>query len=349
MWKMDGCRNAIEEPVIEEAKAQIKKLGAALQQKVDLSEVVAFALNRLPTMYATTQRGWMQQRKRARDEFSVQITTAVRQAMMGVRRDPLRESAPLPESELESQTRSLARLQKVLHKEDLKWKDVPASVHEAITNIRLRGAVGFSHLSLTRRNVQDIKSYLKRTKSLDGSFASKQPTLGLSEQTMRASLEAKEFESYMTGAVCSYRNTLENLVMSVAQRQVQRLNPDVSQNIKLEDVMAFALNRLPPMYATSNQGLKQQRQRAKSELAHEIMVRVREAILTVGKVPVRLLPPLPFSKFNVEQDVALTELAHVLQRTDITWRNVADVIEEVLKQTEDGDSSWFKLSQAANK
>jgi len=25
------------------------------------------------------------------------------------------------------------------------------------------------------------------------------------------------------------------------------------------------------------------------------------------------------------------------------------VIEEVLKQTEDGDSSWFKLSQAANK
>jgi hypothetical protein len=336
MLKMDGCRNAIEEPVIEEAKAQIKKLGQ--QYKADLSEVAAFALNRLPPMYATTQRGWMQQRKRARDEFAVQITAAVRQAMMGVRRDPLREPDPLPESELESQARSLSRLQRILNKEDLKWKDVPAAVNEAIANIRIRGSSSSSHVSFTRRNVQDIKGYLKRTKSLDGSMASKQATLGLSEQSMRASMEAKEFESYMTGAACGYRNTLENLVLSVAQRQVQRLHPEVAQNIKLEDVMAYALNRLPPMYATSNRGLHQQRQRAKADLANEIMSTVRQAILTVGKVPVRLLPPLPFERFSLEQDAALSELGQILHRDDVTWRNVADIVEDLLEQTQGGDN-----------
>jgi len=103
---MRNCRNAIEELVVEEIKAQTARLGADRQKEVSLNEVAAYALNRLPPMYATTQRGWVQQRKRAYNELKEEITTMVRRAMMGVRRDVLRESDPLPQSELEDQARS---------------------------------------------------------------------------------------------------------------------------------------------------------------------------------------------------------------------------------------------------
>ena len=65
MFPMSSCRNALEELVIEEAEAQYKRLGADVKKRVDLSEVIAYTLNRLPPMYATTQRGWVQQRKKA--------------------------------------------------------------------------------------------------------------------------------------------------------------------------------------------------------------------------------------------------------------------------------------------
>jgi len=55
--ELPSCRNAIEEPVIEEVKAQIKTMSLALQSQIDTCAVIAYSLNRLPTMYATTQRG----------------------------------------------------------------------------------------------------------------------------------------------------------------------------------------------------------------------------------------------------------------------------------------------------
>ena len=87
--------NVMEDLVAEEVRSQMALLSPRLTQYIDRSEVETYALNRLPTFYASSREGWLHQQKRARDEYQVQIRTAVRQALAAVQRDPLRNSTPL--------------------------------------------------------------------------------------------------------------------------------------------------------------------------------------------------------------------------------------------------------------
>jgi hypothetical protein len=107
--------------------------------------------------------------------------------------------------------------------------------------------------------------------------------------------------------------------------------PSVSSQIDMPEIVAFALNRLPPLYVTSDRGYKLSRQRAQSELTKEITAQVRQAILKVGRSPKRLMPPLPLKKFEQEQEEALVELRQILQRPDITSENVVEIVEAVLE------------------
>ncbi len=334
------CRNAIEELVIDEVRLQMKRLGSKTQEPLDLSEVAAYALNRLPPMYATTQRGWLQQRKRARNELKEQIESTVRRAMLGVRKDALRDASPLPPSELEDQARSLAALQKILGKDDLKWKDVPVAVEDALMTVKLKGAVSYTYLSTSRRSAVNVQDYLKRSKSTDYTWKNRNSNLNRSLEANKNTQELKDFASYMSRASCNFSNTLENLVRSITYRHTQRLEPSVAALIDIEEIVAYALNRLPPMYATSDRGLKQLRERAKAELGQQIMATIREAISTVMKAPARILPPLPFEKFDLEQEQALEELKEILQIEDINWRNVALIVEDALERTLSGEISW---------
>jgi hypothetical protein len=319
---MGYCRNVIEELVIEEAKAQISKLAAAMRKQVNLSEAIAYSLNRLPPMYATTQTGWAQQLKRARSELGTQIRNAIAHALVNVRPDPLRISEPLPESELEGQARSLARLQKILDKPNLRWRDLPTALMAAMSNVRIKPPTGTSAIGAGRLGAVDVKAYLQRSK-----VRTNRPGVNVSE----TELEAKEFAIYMAGAAFGYSNILEKLVASIAVRQMARLNPELAERIPIEEVVAYTLNRLPPMYATSDRGFKALHMRAKSELANQIISTMRQGIMKVGQTPHKSVPPLPFDKFDLEQDLALAELKQILAREDITWRNVADIIEQILQ------------------
>ena len=92
---MTSLKNVLEEIVVVEVQEQIKHLSPAALEAINLSEVAAFALNRLPVLYASTSRGWLQQRKRAHNELQQQIVSAVQQALLGVKRDPLRKSTKI--------------------------------------------------------------------------------------------------------------------------------------------------------------------------------------------------------------------------------------------------------------
>ncbi|MEE3718320.1 late competence development ComFB family protein [Tumidithrix elongata RA019] len=328
---MGNCRNAIEELVIAEAETQIQRLGPQARERVDLSEVIAYALNRLPPMYATTHRGWTQQRQRASSELANQISAVVRNGLLGVQRDTLRQLDPLPNHELASQTRTLVRLQQLLKRKDLKWKDVPGAVNEALMDVRYQGSLGSSYLSLDRRNAVSAKSYLKRKTTQETSFV-RSPTAGNEDQ---------DFESYMSGTAYRYSNILENLVTAIAERRMERLSPELQAQINLDEVLAYALNRLPPMYATSNRGLKQLRQQVKTEMTNEMMSIVKQAFVKVAQAPARVLSPLPFERYNLEQDESLEKLKVILKRDDVTWRNVVELIEEaILKKASTPTNIW---------
>lgn len=325
---MSSCRNALEELVIEEAEAQYKRLGADVKKRVDLSEVIAYTLNRLPPMYATTQRGWTQQRKKADQELGDAIIKTVRKGFLSTQSDVLRQNDPIPSHELVSQARSLVKLRKLFNKDYLKWKDVPDVVRDALAAGAYKSLASGSYLSSDRRNSLLARSYAVRRRDPQP-FSSDAPKTTKNDQDISA--EIKDFDSYMSGTVYRYSNILESLVSAIIERRVQRLDESMQKKINIDDVAAYVLNRLPPMYATSRRGLQSLRQKVKSEMTNQIISIIKEALLKVGQAPERSLSPLPFEKFNLELEETLAQLSELLQRDDINWRNIAEVVEECLR------------------
>jgi Late competence development protein ComFB len=79
-------------------------------------------------------------------------------------------------------------------------------------------------------------------------------------------------------------NVMEELVLTEAIRQVASVEMNQAEagasepRLDVGDVAAYALNRLPPLYATSEEGAKYQRERAKAEMQTIIRQQVEEGI-----------------------------------------------------------------------
>jgi hypothetical protein len=73
-------------------------------------------------------------------------------------------------------------------------------------------------------------------------------------------------------------NVMEELVLTEAISRVAEIEATSDRTLDLGDIAAYALNRLPPLYATTEEGANYQRQRAKEELQGVISERVGQAI-----------------------------------------------------------------------
>ena len=73
-------------------------------------------------------------------------------------------------------------------------------------------------------------------------------------------------------------NVMEELVLSEAIDQVAQQESQESCHLDIGDIAAYALNRLPPLYATTHEGADYQRKRAKEELQTLIAEQVTEGI-----------------------------------------------------------------------
>lgn len=99
-------RNAIEPIVIQEVEQQLQKLSPNILQYINSAQIIAYALNRLPALYATSKEGWNAQQLRAQKQMKEEIYIAVRQGLAAVQRDPLKISTPLLlEDELKVETK----------------------------------------------------------------------------------------------------------------------------------------------------------------------------------------------------------------------------------------------------
>jgi len=339
---IQGCRNAIEELVVEETKTQILRLPSGVKAKTSIDEVSAYALNRLPPMYATTRRGYLQQQKRAYTELKQEISHTVSRGLIGVRKDTLKDPTPLPQSELEREERSLVKLQEIFGVADLRWQDVPDALEKALMGVKIKRSVSSSNYqSKFNRTALEASNYLKRqTEDINTwKITNSNSKLNL-EESITQMTEMKEFSSYIAPASWNFVNTLENLVSSVCQRQINKLAPALAAKVSLEEASAYALNRLPPMYATRERGLIYWRDRARTELSNDILVTVRQGVITILKAPSRFLPPLPSDKFSTQQEVAIAELKEILQIEDLDWQNVAMIVQDALEQSQRGEVNW---------
>ncbi|MGF1538282.1 MAG: late competence development ComFB family protein [Elainellaceae cyanobacterium] len=73
-------------------------------------------------------------------------------------------------------------------------------------------------------------------------------------------------------------NVMEELVLTEVTARIARLESHGPTFLDLGDVAAYALNRLPPLYATTEEGAEYQRERAQETLRPEIVHVVDEAI-----------------------------------------------------------------------
>lgn len=73
-------------------------------------------------------------------------------------------------------------------------------------------------------------------------------------------------------------NVMEELVLTEAIARVAEIEATSDRTLDLGDIAAYALNRLPPLYATTEEGANYQRQRAKEDLQALIAQQVGEAI-----------------------------------------------------------------------
>ncbi|WP_088890143.1 late competence development ComFB family protein [Leptolyngbya ohadii] len=73
-------------------------------------------------------------------------------------------------------------------------------------------------------------------------------------------------------------NLMEELVLTEAIARVSEIEATSDCTLDLGDIAAYALNRLPPLYATTEEGAEFQRSRAKEQLQPIIAQQVSEAI-----------------------------------------------------------------------
>lgn len=73
-------------------------------------------------------------------------------------------------------------------------------------------------------------------------------------------------------------NVMEELVLTEAIARVGEIEANSDQTLDLGDIAAYALNRLPPLYATTEEGAAFQRDRASEGLKTLIAQQVQDAI-----------------------------------------------------------------------
>lgn len=122
-------KNIMELMVAEEIKRQVSHHPAYRSLSLNLTEVSAFALNRLPPLYASSQEGLYRQKQRGIKEFKQQVEMAVRRALQIVSQKPLRLTTPLlPEEELEAEAQLARMALESLPIDDLCDQDMPFSL-----------------------------------------------------------------------------------------------------------------------------------------------------------------------------------------------------------------------------
>ncbi|MCG6137095.1 MAG: late competence development ComFB family protein [Nostoc sp. LLA-1] len=73
-------------------------------------------------------------------------------------------------------------------------------------------------------------------------------------------------------------NVMEELVLTEAIARVAEIEATSERSLDVGDIAAYALNRLPPLYATTEEGASYQRLRAKAELQELISQQISESI-----------------------------------------------------------------------
>ncbi|WP_055075943.1 late competence development ComFB family protein [Pseudanabaena sp. 'Roaring Creek'] len=329
---MESCRNVLLEFVYREANAQIQNLGIGIRHKYNIDEVIAFALNRLPVMFASTESG-LQIKRQECMAIHADITKITKQALLGVRRDPLREPQPLEDVELANAPYVLLNVQNSLGWQNLMWCDLPKALEDALEN------------AIAKYNSGNLSPRVSKYGALGSRQINSQMYLGKSHNKISVAPESKqkEYDIYMIESR-QLVHVLERLVIRMAQNRAQSFPQSDLRFIRLEDVVAKTLNQLPPLYATSAKGIAHLRHYAQMNIGSEVAILVHESMLAVRNASYQKIDPLMFSKIRYEREQALIKVSNLLNQ-DVKWQNLREVVTDSLDLARSGKVCWVRSPQ----
>lgn len=126
----------------------------------------------------------------------------------------------------------------------------------------------------------------------------------------------------------NYQNAMEILVNEEIDRQLQHLSENLLKYINRIEVATYALNRLPPLYASCQEGLARQKQQAK-KYRNKVYETVRQAIAAVQRDPIRLSTPL-MSPEEVQYEQTLRELIDLLPKQTDARRGALELVRHAI-------------------
>ncbi|MGD1900806.1 MAG: late competence development ComFB family protein [Geitlerinemataceae cyanobacterium] len=127
------CRNAMEVLVSEAIDRRIAGSDEFDPQDFERFDAIAYALNRLPALYATTEEGWTRQIARANRGLMDLVEMAVDWGINEAHRKRKPFDTPLRPETLENPAeRALADLRCLLGRDDISWENMSLAVHNAL-------------------------------------------------------------------------------------------------------------------------------------------------------------------------------------------------------------------------
>ena len=254
-------------------------------------------MNRLPAKFASTDEA-LAIKKQECMEIQADITKHVRQSLIAVRRDPLRQHQPLEDVDLANAPYSLLNAQKLLGWDCLMWADLPKALEDALEEAIAKYNSG------SGSPVTSKYGALGRSRMQSQMYLSKQAP----KRSMANELRQAEHDIYMLESN-QLVHSLERLVVKMAQNRAQNFQPAELKFIRLEDVLAKSLNRLPPLYATSAKGLGHLRHYAQMNIGSEVSIIVYESMLETRNENMQRIDNLMFYQFRREREQAIAKVS----------------------------------------
>jgi hypothetical protein len=137
-----------------------------------------------------------------------------------------------------------------------------------------------------------------------------------------------------------YINVMEELVAEEVERQLKLVPNSLRRYIKPLEVETYALNRLTPLYASSEKGKNQQKILGRKQHRDRIVLAVRQGIAAVQRDPLRSSTPLISDKDLKYQEAesVLENLETLLEERGfylyqkLSWHNLVSEMRRVLNR-----------------
>jgi Late competence development protein ComFB len=105
----------------------------------------------------------------------------------------------------------------------------------------------------------------------------------------------------------SYKNVMELLIDNEIDRQTCSYSQEDAQQINRIEVATYALNRVPPLYASSQEGIERQYERGLTEFSDRISTAVAQGLRQVHQNPTSNSTPLPRLEEKVETEITFSD------------------------------------------